>query len=175
MSQKYDEYIRDHKANVMQGYEWIRQNFPELVTGEHDFDYEYLLGEHDKSKFDLEEYDAYDKYFYGGNRSYMVVQDFNRAWLHHIHDNPHHWQHWVLINDEEKEGTIILDMPYQYIIEMICDWWSFSWKTGKLTEIFDWYDAHKNMKLSSKTREIVEDILDKIRVKLQESECQTNG
>lgn len=167
MSEKYDNYLAQHKANVRKGLEWIRENLPELID---DYpDYEWLIGmAHDQSKTDQEEYDAYDKYFYGGNRSYAVVQEFNKAWLHHIHHNPHHWQHWVLINDEEKEGTVVLDMPYHYIIEMICDWWSFSWKTGKLTEIFDWYDAHKNMKLSAKTRKIIENILDKIRNKLDE-------
>ena len=63
-----------------------------------------------------------------------------------------------------------LDMPLNYIFEMICDWWSFSWKTGKLTEIFSWYDAHKDyMKLSGRTRKTVEDILDKIKSKLEET------
>lgn len=91
------------------------------------------------------------------------------AWLHHIHENPHHWQYWVLVNDDPEEGAIALDIPYKYVIEMICDWWSFSWKTGNLYEIFDWYDAHKNhMILSEYTRELVEEILEKIKVKLDE-------
>lgn len=54
-------------------------------------------------------------------------------------------------------------MPDNYIIEMICDWWSFSWDKGKLDEIFDWYEEHKGyMKLSYSTREKVEDILERI-------------
>ena len=62
---------------------------------------------------------------------------------------------------------IILDMPYEYIIEMICDWWAFSWRNGDLTEIFDWYGKHKDyMKLSDKTRKTVEGILSKIKDKL---------
>lgn len=175
MSIKYDNYLAQHKANVLKGLEWIREHLPELVKEDHDYEWQIGMA-HDQSKDDVEEYDAYDKYFYGGNRSYAVVQEFNKAWLHHIHHNPHHWQHWVLINDEEKEGTVVLDMPYNYIIEMICDWWSFSWKTGNLAEIFDWYDAHKNMKLSAKTRKTVEDILDKIRNKLDElAEVSSNG
>ena len=83
---------------------------------------------HDESKNDPDEYNAYDDYFYGKNRSYGVVMAFKQAWLEHIHRSPHHWQHWVLINDEPEEGEVILEMPYEYIIEMICDWWSFSWK-----------------------------------------------
>lgn len=53
---------------------------------------------------------------------------------------------------------------------MICDWWSFSWKSGNLYTIFDWYDEHKNyMILSDDTRKIVEDILSKIKEVLDES------
>ena len=60
-------------------------------------------------------------------------------------------------------------MPYNYIIEMICDWWSFSFKQGNLYTIFDWYDSHKDyIKFSDKTRTIVEDILMKIYKKLDD-------
>lgn len=66
---------------------------------------------------------------------------------------------------------VILDMPHRYIIEMICDWWAFSWKKGNLFEIFSWYDEHKAyMKLSDKTRTTVEDILAKIKNKLEDIE-----
>ena len=58
-------------------------------------------------------------------------------------------------------------MPMEYIIEMICDWWSFSWKTGDLFEIFKWYEEHKDhIKLSVRTRNIVENILENIQYKL---------
>ena len=51
--------------------------------------------------------------------------------------------------------------------KMICDWWAFSWRNGDLTEIFDWYNKHKDyMKLSDKTRKTVEGILSKIKDKL---------
>ena len=64
---------------------------------------------------------------------------------------------------------IIMDMPYNYIIEMICDWWAFSWVSGNLSEIFNWYDQHKDyMKLSDQTRKTVEDILSKIKEKLDD-------
>ena len=170
MSREYDDYLKRHKGTVKQGSEWIRDNLPGLLIDIPGVDYEYQMGmAHDTSKTDPEEYDAYDKYFYGGNRSYQVVQDFNYAWLHHIHNNPHHWQHWVLINDDPEEGEILMDMPYNYIIEMICDWWAFSWSKGNLGEIFTWYEEHKNyMKLSPKTRKTVEDILDKISDKFEE-------
>lgn len=171
MSVGYDEYLVQHKANVAMGLKWLKANLPEVTDvglGDH-LEWQICVA-HDASKSTVEEYDAYDKYFYGRNKSYEVVNNFRLAWLHHIHVNPHHWQHWVLVNDDPKEGTIALDMPYVYIVEMICDWWSFSWKKGNLREIFSWYDDHKeHMILSDKTRKTVEEILAKIKVKLEET------
>lgn len=168
MSVKYDEYIIEHTNNVVEAAEWLRHNIPSLdIDGVHGLGYN--LWAHDTSKYSREEYDAYDAYFYGGKKTKEVKEAFNYAWLHHIHNNPHHWQYWVLINDDPKERTVALDIPYKYVIEMICDWWSFSWKTGNLYEIFDWYDAHKKrMILSEHTRELVEQILGQIKEKLDE-------
>lgn len=171
MSIAYDEYLREHRMNVEKGLDWLETNLPDTVKGLVDDSpnglYCQVSVSHDMSKYHKEEYDAYDAYFYGKNKSHAVVEDFKYAWLNHIHHNPHHWQYWVLINDEPGRGTEVLDMPYNYIIEMICDWWSFSWKSGELYEIFSWYDQHKAyIQLSDKTRKTVEDILDKIREKL---------
>lgn len=172
MSKEYDLYLEEHKNNVAKGYHWIKENLPELVDGKIDDDWQFTFN-HDVSKNDREEYVAYDAYFYGGNRSYEVVQNFRYAWLRHMHKNPHHWQYWVLLNDEPEEGEIILDMPYRYILEMVCDWWAFSWKSGRLEEIFSWYDKHKDyMKLSPATRKTVEDILSKIKAKLSDEEVE---
>lgn len=145
--------------------EHFRKNLEEIGMGE----LEWLIAHHDYSKENQEEYTAYGDYFYGGNHSFAVVRDFNFAWLHHIHNNPHHWQHWVLINDDPENGTVGLDMPAKYIIEMICDWWSFSWKTGNLFEIFNWYEKHKDyMILSNQTRIFVEIYLAMMKSILEE-------
>lgn len=172
MSREYDLYLEQHRGNVTKSFKWIQENLPGLLIDMPDVFYEHqICFSHDLSKDDKDEYDAYDAYFYGGNRSYQVVQDFRYAWLKHIHRNPHHWQHWVLNCDDQNEGEIILDMPYNYIIEMICDWWAFSWNKGNLKEIFNWYDEHKvYMKLSKNTRETVEFILGAIREKLKDME-----
>lgn len=170
MSAEYDRYLIEHKNNVRKGYEWMRNYLPNLVNGLGDWNTNFA---HDESKSQRDEYEAYDAYFYGGNRSYQVVQAYNRAWLLHLHRNPHHWQHWVLINDDPEEGEVLLDMPMEYIIEMICDWWSFSWKTGNLYEIFNWYEEHKDhIKLSVRTRNIVENILENIEWKLSETNSE---
>ena len=172
MSIEYDNYLREHRENVAKGFRWMQTHLPEVTRTENPISLEAQICEdHDRSKNTVAEYDAYDAYFYGKNKSYKVVQDFNRAWLHHIHRNPHHWQYWVLINDEPGEGMDILEMDYDYIVEMICDWWAFSWKKGELYEIFSWYDQHRDyMKLGYKTRKIVEFILDTMRETLDELE-----
>ena len=168
MSVQYDNFLTEHKENVAKGFRWLQENIPEVI--EDGFEWQICFN-HDASKTDPEEYDAYDAYFYGNNRSYSVVQNFNKAWLRHIHNNPHHWQHWILINDEPKEGMVVIDMPYIYVVEMICDWWSFSWKKGDLNEIFGWYEDRKDyMKLSADTRRSVEYILGKMKDKLEEKD-----
>ena len=167
MSVEYDNYLNKHRENVTAALEWIRYNLPDLLDTVTPCQYARIVNCHDDSKYYQEEYDAYDKYFYGGRKTKAIVDDFNIAWLNHIHNNPHHWQHWVLINDDPEEGTIALDIPYKYVLEMIADWWSFSWKSGDLYEIFDWYDSHKvHMILSKNTRETVEEILAEMKEKL---------
>ena len=170
MSALYNEYLIEHKSNVLKGFDWLSKNLPDIFLNDQiKSRCEWLCANaHDQSKYDKEEYDAYDKYFYG-NRSYEVVQNFNYAWLQHIHKNPHHWQHWILINDDSELGIVALEIPLNYIIEMICDWWSLSWRYGNLYEIFDWYAKHRDkIKMNVVSRKIVEDILNKMRTKLDD-------
>lgn len=168
MSKQYDDYILEHKKGLRKALGWMMVHLPE-VLGDDVNRLRANIYIHDESKYFNEEYDAYDKYFYGGEKTPEVENEFNRAWLHHIHNNPHHWQHWVLINDDPKLGEIVLEMEHVYIIEMICDWWSFSWIKEDLYEIFKWWNEHKDhIKLGVETRKTVIDILDKIKEKLDE-------
>ena len=171
MSWGYDRYLTMHRANVAKGFRWLLENLPEVVPYIPGVDYEWqLVKVHDMSKDEPDEYDAYDAYFYGENKTFAVKQAFNKAWLLHIHRNPHHWQYWVLVNDDPEEGTILIDMEYNYIVEMICDWWAFSWVSDKLDEIFKWYDEHRDyIQLSNKTRYEVENILSQMKKKLEET------
>jgi len=160
MSQEYTQYIVEHKANVEKAFRWIVDH--DIFE---DCEIPVNVVSHDLSKYSAEEYKAYDDYFYG-RRTKEVEKAFDYAWLHHIHSNPHHWQYWVLKHDDGPEEA--LEMPLEYVVEMICDWWSFSFKTGNLYEIFDWYKKHKGMVLHKNTRKLVEDTLDKIKKTLDE-------
>ena len=169
MSVQYDDYLKQHRGNVQKGLLWFEEHLPyiQILEGVNHDTLLRAANEHDHS---------YDDYFYSGNRTHLVVNNFNRAWLRHIHLNPHHWQHWILVRDEPNEGTKALDMPPIHIVEMICDWWAFSWKSGNLYEIFEWWDKHKEyMILSPRTRNTVEAILDALKDTLDELKEVNNG
>lgn len=177
MSKAYDEYLRKHIENVKRGCKWIFENcdleklkeiLPDLPAMNAN-----IVNDHDRSKYNGE-YEPYDKYFYGpdgiknpAGPSKEVQEAFNYAWLHHIHNNPHHWQHWLLVNDDEDLGMVALEMPDRDILEMICDWWSFSWTKGDLYELFNWWNEHGDyILLGEKTRNkvmaVMRLILDKV-------------
>ncbi len=162
MSLEYDILLERHKMHVKCGYLWIKKYLPEiLVAG---YDYDYYIERHDASKKNPDEYEATDAVLFGVADAETRV-GYRRAQLNHRHKNPHHWEFWIL--HTSNTPPIILDMEYPYIIEMICDWWSFSWAVDSLFDIFDWYDTHKdNIIMSKKTTDTVEDILDRLETRL---------
>lgn len=160
MSAQYDIYLQNHIENVKKGFDWLVDH--ELVDESAIEVTRELISHHDESKRSAQEYDAYDEYFYGPEQTTDIKEAFDYAWLHHIHNNPHHWQHWVLHEDDSPvlKG---LEMPIEYIYEMVCDWWSFSWAKGDLNELFNWYVKHeKKMVLHPTTRKQVEYLIDNI-------------
>ena len=153
--EKYDAYLDEHISNVKKAYKILVDN----KVFEKNPKTKEIIDEHDKSKYSKEEYDAYGEYFYGDKNE----DEFNKAWLHHQHNNPHHWQYWVLKEDDSKD-SIALMMPEEYVQEMICDWLSFSIKQGNLNEIHKWYNENKSKQiLHKKTKELVEEYLEKIK------------
>lgn len=123
---------------------------------------------HDWSKFLPSEWFPYVHHFYGSeNRAEKIKRDetgyykptgvskvFDRAWLHHIHYNDHHWQHWLLVQDEDEDK--ILQMPTNALWEMVCDWRGAGRAQGH-SDIIPWYKKHKEkMQLHPLSREFVE-------------------
>lgn len=171
MSEKYDEYLRSHITAVGRAARWMEANLGILDDLPDDEARAFLdnVAEHDRSKYGLVEYAPYDNYFYGTKNE----DAFNVAWLHHIHHNPHHWQYWVLVQDDgelcDQGKMVALEMPRIHVLEMVADWWSFSWRSGDLEEIFGWYDEHRGgILLHPSTREYVESVLGQIRDMLGE-------
>lgn len=164
MSVQYDDYLKQHHAYVKKAYHWIKRSLPEVLIDIPGVDYSWYIDFHDDSKTIPDEYEAYDAYLFG-RKTKQVEANYKRAKLEHRHRNPHHWEYWVLLSSDGP--ATILDMEYPYIIEMICDWWSFSWAADDLFLIFDWYEEHKKyIKFSKKTKATVEEILQKLEAKI---------
>ena len=159
--EEYEQYLKEHIDGVKRSYNEIKDiALTELNLTDNDISFlEDLINNHDKSKYGEEEWKPYLDYFYPDPviPSNVVDKNFNYAWLHHIHNNPHHWQYWIL---KEDEGDIkLLDIPEIYIIEMLCDWHSFSYKNPESTAN-KWYNDNKDkMLLSDNTKKIIENIL----------------
>ena len=88
MSFQYDQYLARHRANVKRGFDWLSKNLPGLMTNTLTAGWNTEFA-HDQSKNEPDEYEAYDAYFYGNNRSYEVVQRYQRAWLF--------WVIWIIV------------------------------------------------------------------------------
>ncbi len=82
---------------------------------------------------------------------------FNVAWNHHQKANDHHWQYWVLLQDEG--GTFALPMPDVCRKEMVADWRGAGRAQG-FPDTLDWYTRNKHkMNLHPDTRAWVENEL----------------
>ena len=116
---------------------------------------------HDMSKFLPSEWNAYAEYFYGKELTVTpLMRDyrkdkFDKAWLKHLHRNPHHWQYWMLQND--SDGLELLEMPEDYMREMLADWRGASRAIKGFDDTVNWYIANKDkMQLHLGTRVWIE-------------------
>ena len=150
--EEYKQYVIDHKERVKQFADWLKENCPDLFEGVDVEEFDKMIEEHDESKFSEEEFEPYAQKWYGDGKK---TPEYEEAWKHHWMNNEHHPEYWL--------GE---DMPYIYILEMICDWGSFSIASGDMKELSEFYfnkakdDPEKNF--SEATKEIIEDILSRI-------------
>lgn len=124
---------------------------------------------HDMSKFLPSEFFPYARFFNGDRRNkpayykpYGTGDDaFDFAWLRHQKRNQHHWQWWVL--PEDDGGTKVMPMSDIFRLEMWCDWRGAgkAYNNGNTVE---WYDNNKgNMQLHPETRAWIESKVDELR------------
>ncbi|MDI9519176.1 MAG: DUF5662 family protein [Erysipelotrichaceae bacterium] len=76
---------------------------------------------HDLSKYLPIEFISGVKYFQGYRSPIdkeKEILGYSKAWLHHKGRNKHHWEYWY---DFTKDGYGPIEMPIQYVCEMICD------------------------------------------------------
>lgn len=138
---------------------------------------------HDLSKFLPSEYFAYRDYFYNNpendenykslnkvlNRSFTeelslliykakikrIKDNFDYAWCYHQKRNKHHFQYFLLKNDD---GTLRpLEMPIKYRKETLSDWAGCSYALKGFDNTLNWYtENRKKMIIAPETREWLE-------------------
>lgn len=118
---------------------------------------------HDWSKFLPDEFIPYARYFSIPRRTdkgaYTADEaddpNFLLAWLKHQRRNPHHWQWWLLVQDEDD--SVILPMSDHSRREMLADWRGAN-KTYGGDGLEPWYVRNKEtVKIHPDTREWVEE------------------
>lgn len=126
---------------------------------------------HDWSKFLPSEWIPYAYAFYNKDGSRKdprtenttlevssLGNNFRAAWNSHQKHNPHHWQYWVLINDED--GISPLEIPETYVREMLADWEGAGRAITGKADPSGWYVRNYNkFMMHEKTRKLVEDLL----------------
>lgn len=168
INNEYDTYLAKHRRGVMDSFYMVRPQLRDymlnnLCHNENEVEHRLSelwkqLNQHDDSKYSDVEYNAYNDYFYGKERTPEIELNFNMAWNHHQKCNPHHWQYWTLIKDSGK--IMPLPMPFNYIVEMLCDWHSFSRKNLQSTA-YKWYIENKNnMMLHKDTITVIETLIE---------------
>jgi hypothetical protein len=142
---KYLKYVLRHKWFVYQAGRKLGVGRWQLLV-------------HGLSKFRPDEWGPYVDKFYGGPwpecnygearanfddrfTQAWVDANFDEAWLRHQHRNPHHWQHWVLRNDDGT--TRCLPMPLGYIREMVADWTGAGMAIHGKNDVTGWYAKNR--------------------------------
>ena len=124
---------------------------------------------HDMSKFRPSEWGPYLKTFYdeAGESQYYEHEDFKMAWMKHQHRNSHHWQHYILRQDDGE--LIVLEMPRHCVTEMICDWIGAGRAITGENNLREWYlDNEDRILLHPSTRSLVSyyvyDLADAVKI-----------
>lgn len=113
---------------------------------------------HDWSKFTPAEWKPYVNRFFAGNAGKedkeLDPDEFHRAWTHHWHKNPHHWEYWV------RADGVAMPMPLHFVREMVADWMGAGRAITGKWEYQDWYNATKHKQnIHIDTRVLVEFLL----------------
>ena len=125
---------------------------------------------HDLSKYSPTEFWLGVKYFTGTASPHVQERKetgYSEAWLHHHNRNKHHAEYWVDIVDGK---SVHIGMPYNYLIEMVCDRVAAS-KTYLKDKYTDeaplaYYNAHTDEnEFAEETREELEAMLEFIAVR----------
>lgn len=150
VAEAFAESLREHIAYVQEAGRMI--GVPEQQ-----------LEIHDQSKWTEAEFPGYARHFKGGG----APDEFAAAWLHHIHYNPHHWQHWIFPDGFTPKGSKVengvVRMPPLYALEMVADWMGASRAYTGSWDMTDWLDKNiPKIRVHSETMPLLRGILDSL-------------
>lgn len=156
---EYKEYVDEHVSNVKTAWELMKSstdtmNYINSIDDSVFIIVDNLISAHDMSKYGIDEWEPYRKNFYpiDEDEKEENISDFEKAWEHHYMNNLHHWDYWARTNSIDR-------MPFEFVIEMCCDWIAMSIKFGGTA--YSWYKKQKDIVLGKKQKEWVENILKK--------------
>ena len=104
---------------------------------------------HDNSKFGPTEFFSSAKYFQSTRSpidAEKEIKGYSLAWQHHKGHNPHHWEYWI--DNVGSYKNTPCKIPYDYVVEMICDWIG----AGKVYSADKW-NQHEPLAYYLKVRE----------------------
>jgi len=114
----------------------------------------WLALAHDCDKLWPDEFIAYARgYAHRGQMKYQKGDAFFRAWHKHQRRSKHHWQSWLVVDDDGT--TTALEMPALYRREMLADWRAAA-EAADTTAAWWYMTNHERLNLHPLTRLWVE-------------------
>ena len=156
---EYIKYVNEHINNVQKAWNEVKMKcitYMVYVMGPNHINFEYIdfnIKNHDISKFSKEEFEPYRKNFYpvDDKEKEENKEAFDKAWIHHYMNNPHHWDYFASVGREDE-------MTFKDVVEMICDWQAMGYKFGNTAK--EWYEKNKSkIKLGKQQKIWVDEML----------------
>ena len=80
----------------------------------------------------------------------------DRAWAIHKRVSKHHWQYWVMPDEDIPGRILVSEMPMKYRKEMLADWRGAAKASGN--EVGKWYEKFRDrIILGPKTRDWIDE------------------
>ena len=146
---KYLSHIKKHRKLVKECWRVFKKLKETNGLLADDFFYWTIEGNienHDASKIEADEFYPFCQWFYPEPNAVKRVKYFLHGVNRHIRRNKHHPEYWVVIDADAKQT--ILDMPTEYIIEMMMDWCAIS--IAFENKPSEWYDSKGPKKIMSR-------------------------
>lgn len=171
----YDRYLLKHNMFVMLAWELIKK-----VCADAPFINNTVIDKvnrdvsmHDVIKFSPEEYEAYRIKHYPTRAEKQgdfrkILEDYDKAWTHHVHHSPHHWENWLTMyyrNRRTAGEEKALEEATVHCLHMLADWIGIFLQNenGDSKTLKGWWEENKNViPLPEWALKIVDYVYDKI-------------